>query len=189
MYYTLVMYYVCVGMLSGVLEQVKECGGREEERLTAPWTHPLDSSDPPINKVGVTHHRYFLVQCKTPWFCDLFCYCFSSFSRTLIFMVSNLNTPSPQALSRLLNIISHFPVMHQLLNSDLCTSETTPTLISWLIGNDTRTSPQRSSLEHQLMRVISMVTTSLDTLILLEDKYSLLQTLLQQQKALSVDNG
>ena len=82
--------------------------------------------------------------------------------------------------------------MYELLNSDLSTSDTTPTLILWLLGNESGTSStQRSSLEDQLIRlkVISIVTTSLDTLVLLEDKYSLLETLLYQHKNLALENG
>ena len=82
--------------------------------------------------------------------------------------------------------------MYELLNSDLSTLETTPTLVSWLLQSNSHASlPQRSSLEEQLIisRVISIVTTSLDTLILLEDKYNLLETLLQQQRAASMENG
>ena len=40
-------------MLAGVLEEVRECGGRGEERLAAPWTHPLDSPDLALHKVHV----------------------------------------------------------------------------------------------------------------------------------------
>ena len=46
-------------------------------------------------------------------------------------------------------------------------------------------------LENHLvgLRVVSMVTTSLDTLLLLQDKFNLMEVLLGQQRAVAMENG
>ena len=92
---------------------------------------------------------------------------------------------------KLLNTISNYPVMCELLNSDL---STTPTLILRLFGNliTSGLSPQKSLLgypENHIIgaRVISMVTTSLDTLLLLQQKCNLTDLLLRQQRMVTME--
>ena len=101
-----------------------------------------------------------------------------------------------KALTQLLNIISNFPVMYELLTSDLSTPETTPSLITRLFGNlkTADLSPQELLLgypENHIIsaRVISVVTTSLNTLLLLQQKFNLTDMLLRQQKMVATETG
>ena len=155
--------YKHTGVVRGVLCEVRECGEREaEQRLIAPWTHPLDMPDHALNKAR-----------PHPLSIPLFSLSLS------------------QILSPLLHLISSFPLLHELLNSELSTSNTASTLISWLLGNQKESSlPQTSSLDQLVRaRIISIATSSLDSLLLLQDRYNILDVLLRQQAAAAMENG
>jgi hypothetical protein len=105
-----------------------------------------------------------------------------------------------KSLISLLNVISNFPVMYQLLNSEPSTSKTTPTMLTRLLSHLVLSDPSEPGdkqeslighLENHLvgLRVVSMVTTSLDTLLLLQDKFNLMEVLLGQQRAVAMENG
>ena len=102
-----------------------------------------------------------------------------------------------QSLISLLNVISNFPVMYELLNSELSASKTTPTTLAGLLDHLmlTDSADKRTSLlgyhENHLvgLRVVSVVTTCLDNLLLMQDKFNLTEVLLGQQRAVAMENG
>ena len=172
---------------------------RRDARLITPWTHPLHTADHALNKVrphplietnvypahththtlslslSLTHtHTLSLTHTHT-----------LSLSQSPTHTHTHTQTHT-QLLTALLNVITNFPVMYELLNSDLSTSETTPT--SRLLDH-MMLSPRYPESQLISSRVVSMVMTSLDTLILLQDKYDLTERLLGQQRAVAMDNG
>ena len=87
--------------------------------------------------------------------------------------------------------------MYKLLNSEPSTVKTTPLLLARMLDHLVLTGPFEQHgclpgyLENHLvgLRVVSVVTTSLDSLLLLQDKFSLQEVLLRQQRAVTTENG
>ena len=87
--------------------------------------------------------------------------------------------------------------MYELLTSELSASKTTPTtlagLLDHLVLNDSadKEASLIGYLENRLvgLRIVSVVTTCLDNLLLLQDKFNLTEVLLGQQRAVAMENG
>ena len=167
-------------LLSELWEVVEGEGEGRDARLVAPWTHPLDPTDHALHKVAPRSLALYS-GCGTA--------CCIVYIQYLL--------PSLQSLIGLLSVLSNFPLFYQLLSSEVSSSETTPTSLDQLLDRLVlidSAHKQRALLgypESHLvgLRVVSVVTTSLDSLLLLQQKYGFLDTLLALQREGSMETG